>query len=179
MRTFITPNQISSVRVLLTPVIFYLILYPITDPFVQTYITGSLFLMVCLSDFLDGYLARKFKQESILGKILDPLADKMLIMTGFVGLLAIGQMNAWAVFIILSREFLVTGIRVILATQNLSITSSFIGKTKTVVQMFAIGFSIMQWFPAKWLVLLAVIITLYSGIEYAIKAFKSLKHLEH
>lgn len=170
----VTPNQISFTRILLTPVIFALILYPIDyiGVYWQTYLVGSLFTIISFTDFFDGYLARKYNQQSILGEILDPLADKMLITSAFIALLVVDKINPWAVFLILSREYFITGLRVVLASHKIDISSSFLGKVKTVVQMFAIGFCIMGWFGADILVFLAVVITLYSGGQYGIEAMK-------
>ena len=161
----ITPNQLSFLRIILVPFIFALILYPLDfiGAYWQTYLVGSLFTLVSFTDFFDGYLARKYNAESILGSILDPLADKMLITSTFIALLSVGKIDPWAVFLILSREFFITGLRVVLASHNLNVSSSFIGKSKTVAQMFAIGFSIMGWIGADILVWLAVFLTLYSG----------------
>jgi len=172
----ITPNQLSFARILLTPIVFVLILYPLDfiGIFWQTYLAGSLFTLVSFTDFFDGYLARKYNLETILGSILDPLADKMLMTSAFIALLSVGKIDPWAVFLILSREFFVTGIRVVLASHSLSVSSSFIGKSKTVVQMFAIGFSIMGWIGADLLVWLAVAMTLYSGLEYALNTTKQI-----
>ena len=100
---FFTPNKISFIRILFTPVIFALILYPIDSVGVywQTYLVGSLFTLVSLTDFVDGYLAREYNLQSILGEILDPLADKMLITSTFIALLYVGKMEPWSIFLIL------------------------------------------------------------------------------
>jgi CDP-diacylglycerol--glycerol-3-phosphate 3-phosphatidyltransferase len=176
---FITPNQISFIRILLTPLIFALILYPINSIglYWQTYLVGSLFTIVSLTDFIDGYLARKYNLQSTLGEILDPLADKMLITSTFIALLYIGKIEPWSVFLILSREYFITGIRIILASHKVDIKSSFIGKIKTVAQMFAIGFAIMGWIGADVLLFIAVVLTIYSGIEYTINSLKEIKRL--
>ena len=170
----VTPNQVSFARVLATPFIFALIVYPIEGMSVlfQAYLTGILFAIVGFSDFLDGYLARKYNKQSVLGEVLDPLADKMLVTAALVALLSVDKFSAWAVFLILSREFLVTGVRVVIARGQVSVKSSWSGKVKTVVQMLAIGFSIVGWMGADILVVVAVLITLYSGFEYVFAARK-------
>jgi CDP-diacylglycerol--glycerol-3-phosphate 3-phosphatidyltransferase len=107
-----------------------------------------------------------------LGGILDPLADKMLMLAGFIGLVALDRASAFAIFLILSREFFITGLRVVIASENKNISASLIGKIKTIVQMITIGFLIMNWAYATQLLWLAVFLTLYSGYEYIREYFK-------
>jgi CDP-diacylglycerol--glycerol-3-phosphate 3-phosphatidyltransferase len=101
-----------------------------------------------------------------LGAILDPLADKMLMLAGFMGLIYLGRADVFAVFLILSREFFITGLRVAAVSEGKSVASTMAGKIKTVVQMIAIGFLIMQWPFGTQLLWIAVALTLYSGYEY-------------
>ena len=108
-----------------------------------------------------------------LGGILDPLADKMLVLAGFLGLMVIDRASAWAVFLILSREFFITGLRVVAVSEGKNVASTMAGKIKTVVQMIAIGFLIMNWPFATELLWLAVILTIYSGYEYTRDYFKN------
>ncbi|MDY0328360.1 MAG: CDP-diacylglycerol--glycerol-3-phosphate 3-phosphatidyltransferase, partial [Arcobacteraceae bacterium] len=105
-------------------------------------------------------------QMTKLGSILDPLADKMLMLAGLLGLMVIDRADVWAVFLILSREFFITGLRVVAVAEGKDIAASMWGKSKTVIQMIAIGFLIMNWPFATYLLWLAVAITLYSGYEY-------------
>jgi len=99
-------------------------------------------------------------------EILDPLADKMLVLGAFLGLLYLHRANAWAVYLILIREFFITGLRVVMASEGLSVKASFIGKVKTVSQMIAIAFLLMDWPYANLLLWVAVFLTLYSGVDY-------------
>jgi CDP-diacylglycerol--glycerol-3-phosphate 3-phosphatidyltransferase len=101
-----------------------------------------------------------------LGAILDPLADKMLMLSAFLGLLLIGRADIWAIYIILTREFFITGLRVVAVADGKEISASFMGKIKTVIQMIAIGFLLMEWPFGNELLILAVLITIYSGYEY-------------
>ncbi len=101
-----------------------------------------------------------------LGGILDPLADKMLMLAGFIGLIAMDRASAFAVFLILSREFCITGLRVVAVAEGKEVASTMAGKVKTVVQMIAIGFLLMNWPFGTELLWLAVALTLYSGYEY-------------
>ena len=97
----------------------------------------------------------------------------MLVLAGFLGLLIIDRASAWAVFLILSREFFITGLRVVAVSEGKDVASTMAGKIKTVVQMIAIGFLIMNWPFATELLWLAVILTIYSGYEYTRDYFKN------
>ncbi len=130
------------------------------------YFAALLFVLASVTDFFDGYIARSWNQITKLGSILDPLADKMLILAAFLGLMYIDRANPWAIFLILTREFFITGLRVLMASEGKSVRASFVGKVKTVSQMFAIGFLMMNWAYGDLLLWIAVFITLYSGIEY-------------
>jgi CDP-diacylglycerol--glycerol-3-phosphate 3-phosphatidyltransferase len=101
-----------------------------------------------------------------LGKIIDPLADKMLTLAAFLGLMLLGRADAFAIYLILTREFFITGLRVAIAEEGKDVAASWTGKVKTVVQMVAIGFLTMNWPGGSALLWLAVAITLYSGYEY-------------
>ncbi len=124
------------------------------------------FVLAAATDFFDGYIARKWNQMTQLGAILDPLADKMLILAAFIGLLLLDRASAWAIYLILTREFFITGLRVMAVGEGKDIAASMAGKVKTVFQMIAIGFLIMQWPFATLLLWIAVGLTLYSGFEY-------------
>ena len=108
-----------------------------------------------------------------LGGILDPLADKMLVLAGFLGLMVLDRASVWAVFLILSREFFITGLRVVAVSEGKDVASTMAGKIKTVVQMIAIGFLIMNWPYATTLLWFAVALTIYSGLEYTRDYFKA------
>ena len=166
------PNILAFLRVLMAPMMFFFLVDRNSSslsgihPSWLDYFAALLFVLASVTDFFDGYIARSWKQTTKLGAILDPLADKMLILAAFLGLMYIGRANPWAIFLILVREFFITGLRVLLASEGRSVKASFIGKTKTVTQMFAIGFLMMDWRYGTLLLWLAVIITLYSGFEY-------------
>ena len=172
------PNTLASMRILLAPLMFWIILNPsyFTDAgyhITWNYYTASLlFVLASVTDFFDGFIAREWNQMTMLGAILDPLADKMLIIAAFLGLMMIGEASAWAIYIIIIRELFITGIRTIAVSENLDIKASFWGKVKTVVQMFAIGFLLMHWPYGEQLLWLSVFLTVYSGLEY-IYAFRA------
>jgi len=137
------------------------------------YFAALIFVIASVTDFFDGFVARQWNQMTKLGAIIDPLADKMLMLAGFLGLLVIDRASALAVFLILSREFFITGLRVMAVQEGKNVASSMAGKVKTVVQMIAIGFLIMNWPYATALLWVAVALTMYSGYEYIRDYFKS------
>jgi len=118
--------------------------------------------------FFDGYIARNWNQKTQLGAILDPLADKMLTLAAFLGLMILDRANPWAIYLILTREFFITGLRVAAIGEGKNIAASMAGKVKTVLQMIAIGFLMMNWPFADLLLWAAVALTMYSGYEYII-----------
>ncbi len=172
------PNILAGFRILLSPVLLVFLVYRDIDIFELwhkswlDYFAGLVFVVASVTDFFDGYIARQFDQMTTLGAILDPLADKMLILAGFLGLVYIGRADVFAIFLILSREFFITGLRVVAVSQGHDVASTFSGKAKTVVQMFAIGFLIMSWPYATVLLWLSVLFTLYSGYEYIVNFAK-------
>jgi CDP-diacylglycerol--glycerol-3-phosphate 3-phosphatidyltransferase len=175
---FNVPNTLAFIRLLLAPVMFFLLvdrdstlLHNIHYTWLD-YFAAFIFVVASATDFFDGYIARTFNQITTLGKILDPLADKMLTLAGFLGLMLLDRASAWAIFLILSRELFITGLRVSAVSEDLDIASSWMGKVKTVVQMIAIGFLLMQWSGAELLLWFAVLLTLYSGYEYVRDYFK-------
>jgi CDP-diacylglycerol--glycerol-3-phosphate 3-phosphatidyltransferase len=136
------------------------------------YFAGLIFVIASVTDFFDGFIARSWNQMTKLGAILDPLADKMLVLAGFIGLIVLDRASAFAVFLILTREFFITGLRVVAVQEGKDVAASMAGKIKTVVQMIAIGFLLMNWPYGTELLWIAVALTLYSGYEYVRDYFK-------
>lgn len=172
-----TPNTLAFLRILISPVIFWLLLNRNEPPFGfhptwVDYFAGVLFVLAGLTDFFDGFIARAWNEKTKLGSILDPLADKMLTLAAFLGLMTQGVASPWAIFLILTREFFITGLRVVAVADGKEISASFAGKVKTTVQLIAIGFLIMHWSGGTILLWSAVAITLYSGYEYTKEYFK-------
>ena len=160
---FSKPNQISLIRIVLIPVFVFFLLADI--PY-SNYISAFIFSVLSLSDALDGYIARKKKQASKLGEILDPIADKLLISTALIFL--VGRIPLWMAAVIIAREWIVTMLRFIVLPKRVVPADKF-GKSKTIIQTAAI-ISVILNFPFSWhLMLLAVIITLFSGLVYLIK----------
>jgi len=166
------PNFLALLRVLAAPLMFWFLVdrnNSLFDGWHESwldYFAALVFVLASITDFFDGYIARQWDQMTKLGAILDPLADKMLMLAGFIGLVYIERASPWAIFLILSREFFITGLRVAMAAEGKSVAASFAGKTKTVVQMVAIGFLLMNWPFATEILWFAVILTIYSGYEY-------------
>jgi len=166
------PNALALFRVALAPLMLWFLIdrdnaiFATWHPSWLDYMAGLIFVIASVTDFFDGFIARSWDQMTKLGGILDPLADKMLVLAGFLGLMVIDRASAWAVFLILSREFFITGLRVVAVSEGKNVASTMAGKVKTVVQMIAIGFLIMNWPFATELLWAAVALTLYSGYEY-------------
>ncbi|MBT3882886.1 MAG: CDP-diacylglycerol--glycerol-3-phosphate 3-phosphatidyltransferase [Campylobacteraceae bacterium] len=166
------PNILAAFRIALAPLMLWFMVdqsNPIFNgwhPSWFDYFAGLIFVIASVTDFFDGYIARSWDQMTKLGSILDPLADKMLILAGLLGLMVLDRASAFAVFLILSREFFITGLRVVAVSEGKAVASTMAGKVKTVVQMIAIGFLLMNWPFATELLWLAVGLTLYSGYEY-------------
>ena len=169
---FNLPNTLAFLRILIAPLLFWVILNP--EWFVENgyhitwnwYASSLLFVVAASTDFFDGFIAREWNQMTLLGGIIDPLADKMLTLAGFLGLMMIGEASAWAIYIIIVRELFITGLRTVAVTENLDVKASLAGKIKTVVQMIAIGFLIMRWDYGTEILWVAVFLTVYSGLEY-------------
>ncbi|MDR2034283.1 MAG: CDP-diacylglycerol--glycerol-3-phosphate 3-phosphatidyltransferase [Helicobacteraceae bacterium] len=168
------PNSLALARIAAAPLIFLLLvnrdIFGATHATWLDYFAGLLFVFAAITDFFDGMIARLFNQATKLGSILDPLADKLLMLSAFLGLTILGRANAWAVFIILGREFFITGLRVVIAAEGKTVSASLLGKWKTGAQIGACIALIVNWFAYVGDILLwiAVAMTLWSGIEYVI-----------
>lgn len=171
------PNALAVLRMILAPLLFFLLTHKFENIHQSwiNYFAALTFSLAALSDFFDGFIARTLKQTTKLGGILDPLADKMLILAAFLGLLIAGKANEWVIYLILVREFFITGFRVVMVSENLDVSASFAGKLKTAFQMIAIGFLTMEWFGAEILLYIALFLTLYSGFEYIFSYIKQSK----
>jgi len=166
-------------RVILIPV-FLLVLFLVPAP-LNRYIAVAIFIVASLTDFLDGYLARKWNLVSNFGKFMDPLADKLLVMAALVSMVQLGDLASWVVIIILAREFAITGFRTLAMEAKIVMAASWWGKVKTTVQMIMIivvllnlpfpGISIIEML----LVGLAVFFTILSGVDYIVKNKQVLK----
>ncbi|WP_035003217.1 CDP-diacylglycerol--glycerol-3-phosphate 3-phosphatidyltransferase [Lebetimonas sp. JH292] len=171
------PNLLAFSRVFLALLMYFFLvnrnLFSGIDSSWFDYFAVLLFVVASITDFFDGFIARNFNAISKLGEILDPLADKMLVLGAFLGLLFLHRANAWAIYLILLREFFITGLRIAMVEEGMCVKASFAGKIKTVFQMIAIGFLIMNWPFANLLLWIAVILTLYSGMDYVLAYIKN------
>ena len=159
-----TANKITIFRIVLIPV-FLVLAYTGLK-----YWALAVYIIACLSDVADGYIARHYNQVSNFGKFVDPLADKMLVLSAMCFFIENGQMPGWAVAIVLFREFAVSGLRLIAVEQSRVIAAARSGKIKTGCTMVGLGAMLVfgQQYPVVNLVcyILLIVTTIYSGVEY-------------
>lgn len=175
----LTPNFMTISRIAAIPVIVILLMY---ETKITTFIAAALFSAASITDYLDGYLARTRGLVTNLGKILDPMADKLLVSSILVMLVSLDFMQSWIACIIIGRELAVTGLRCVLIENSQDVAASWLGKYKTGFQIAAIIPLTMHYsyiginFNAIGLFFLygALIFTLWSGIDYFVKARKFL-----
>lgn len=170
-------------RVLLVPVlmVFMLVHIPLGD-----IIALVIFVVAAGSDSLDGYIARKTRQTTVMGAFLDPLADKLLITAALVSLVALDELSAWVAMVVIAREFAVSGLRMVSAVQNIVIPASKWGKAKTASQMLAVAALLIEprWLDPGWtlggqkitwyLVMLMLVLTVVSAADYFLHAWRRL-----
>lgn len=166
-------NKLTLLRVVMIPV-FLLVLFLGPEP-VNRYVAVVIFIVASLTDMLDGKIARKYNLVSNFGKFMDPLADKLLVMSALVSMVALEDLAAWVVIVILAREFTITGFRTLAMEANIVMAASWWGKVKTTVQMIMIPvvllnlpFAMMPMVETV-LVRLSVFFTIFSGADYIIK----------
>lgn len=177
------PNKITVSRICLIPIFVILMMFNFgwgkmtlfgAEMPVNHFVAALVFILASTTDWIDGYFARKYNLVTSLGKFLDPLADKLLVTAAFILLVEIGQAPAWVIIVILSREFAVTGLRAILATEGTVVAANQLGKIKTWTQIIAIValllhntiFDLIN-FPFDVVALyVALFFTLWSGWDY-------------
>ncbi len=166
------PNALTLSRILIVPLLVAVLLTQIEG---REFIGLGLFLVASLTDFLDGFLARRRKEVTTLGKLLDPAADKILTSAAFISLVGLGLAPAWMVVVVIAREFAVSSLRSLAAAQNVVLAASLSGKVKTVTQIVAISLLIISRKLGSFDLLaplslwVALVATLYSGIEYFVR----------
>jgi len=158
------PNQITLARIALIPLMM------LAMPFNQ-WAGMIIFLAAACTDGIDGYIARKYYLITNLGKFLDPLADKLLISAALIYMVQIDRLSAWIVVLIISREFAVTGLRLVAAGSGEVIAAGTLGKWKTVSQIIAVALLMIADTPLRYtlsqvMIWAALILTLWSGIDY-------------
>ncbi|WP_282924434.1 CDP-diacylglycerol--glycerol-3-phosphate 3-phosphatidyltransferase [Peptoniphilus genitalis] len=170
-----TPNKLTLMRTLMVP-IFILCMY--LDFNNSRLIATAIFAVASFTDFLDGHIARRDNLVTNFGKFADPLADKILVCSAMIMLVSTGEMPAWAVIIIIAREFTITGFRIIAASENITIAASPLGKFKTVTQLISNILLLTGLESLKCIGMiifyLAVVFTIISGADYLIKNKKVL-----
>lgn len=176
------PDRIAYFRMALVPVILALIL--LADEVDNALVIAAVLVAVAaFSDFLDGYLARRWEMTTVLGAFLDQVADKLLVAGALFGLVGIGRVWAWAGFVIIAREIAVSGLRGIAAIDGEVVHPSFWGKLKVNAQYLAIVLALLHPVDAtgsltidQWVMIAAVAITVMSGIEYFARFARVLRH---
>ena len=169
------PNKITLLRIALIPVFLVLAYLELRWAALFVFIAAS------LTDLLDGYLARRYHQITNIGKFMDPLADKMLVLSAMCFFVEKGQMPGWALAIVLLREFAVSGLRMIAVEQNRVIAAAWSGKVKTTCTMVGLCFMLVfgryEWLNV-FVTVVILVTTLWSGVEYFIKNFDVFRDAE-
>jgi len=175
---FNLPNTITLLRIGIIPALFFLLQSPGPG---GSLILAALFVLAALTDFLDGYIARRYQLVTTMGKFLDPIADKLVVNTAMILMIPIGRIPAWIVAIIIIRDFAVDGIRNIASAEGMIIQASPLGKRKTLCQIFAVS-ALMIHYPffgidahavGTVILYLALLLTLISGVDYFLKFYRS------
>src|SRR5438105_10417087 len=164
------PNSLTLLRIFLVPFMVVVLLTKYSN-----YLGLGIFFVAAITDYFDGYFARRMKKTTRLGALLDPIADKLLMSAAFISLVELGLARAWMVVIIIGREFAVSGLRAIAAQHGVTIAASPLGKTKTVMQVVAISLLIIAYelgefrFTSEIALWLVMLFALVSGVDYFIK----------
>src|ERR1051325_1836936 len=164
------PNSLTLFRIFLVPFLVVVLLTKYSD-----FLGLGIFLVAAVTDFFDGYFARRMKKITRMGALLDPIADKLLMSAAFISLVELGLARAWMVVIIIGREFAVSGLRSLAAQQGVTIDASPLGKTKTISQVIAISLLIVNYelgefrFTSELALWVVVLFSLVSGIDYFFK----------
>lgn len=174
------PNLITGGRMLLVPVLVVLLCYPGRP---ASLLAAATFFLACWSDFLDGYLARRHGITSALGKLLDPLADKLIVMAALVMLAAMPRhprVPAWLVVVIVGRELAVTGLRAVAVSEGMVLAAEELGKYKMILQMLALHglllhytyFGIDFFAGGMYFLWASTVLSLWSGIDYHVRVIR-------
>lgn len=163
-----TANKLTLCRVVMIPIFLVLLYVDFTG---HLWAALAVFILASVTDFIDGYMARHYHQITDFGKFMDPLADKLLVMSAMAWFVEVAWMPAWAFFVVIARELAVTGLRLVAVEQGRVIAAAKSGKVKTACTM--VGIILMLIFPNATLRLVCVAVilvtTIYSGIEYFVK----------
>lgn len=166
------PNALTLFRIFLVPILVVVLLTKFTG---REYVGLGIFLIAAITDFFDGYLARKYNQVTRLGMLLDPIADKLLVSAALISLVELHLAPAWMIVIIIGREFAVSGLRSIATQHGVTIPASPLGKGKMVSQVVAISLLILGWELGKFMFIatvalwVVVVLAIISGVDYFMK----------
>ena len=168
------PNKLTVLRVIMIPFFVFFLLWQGGENRTFRLIALALFIIASLTDLLDGKIARKYNLVTNFGKFMDPLADKLLVCSALICLIELGELPAWMVLIIISREFIISGFRLVASDSGIVIAASYWGKFKTVFQMVMVIVMIMDLGPSfavveTILIYVALILTVISLIDYVAK----------
>lgn len=166
------PNFLTLLRILLVPVFTFAIL---RGPFPGNFPAAIIFILAAITDGLDGYLARRRKEVTRFGKLIDPIADKLLITAALLTLVQLGAVSSWGALVIIGREFAVSGLRILAASEGKVISASNWGKVKTLSQIIAVAGFILGISWSNILLWIAILATIVSGVDYFLKAQNILK----
>lgn len=167
------PNKLTVMRVILIPFFVAALLYDNGSSQTMRIVANVIFIVASLTDLFDGKIARKYNLVTNFGKFMDPLADKLLVCSALICLIQLGQLPAWVVIIIISREFIISGFRLVAADNGVVIAASYWGKFKTTFQMIAVILMIFN-IPAlatvtMIMLVIAVVLTVISLVDYVAK----------
>ena len=172
------PNKLTILRVILIPFFLAALLWDGGQNQTLRYVSAAIFIVASLTDMLDGKIARKYNLVTNFGKFMDPLADKLLVCSALICLIELGQLPSWMVIMIISREFIISGFRLVASDNGVVIAASYWGKFKTTFQMIAVVLLILQIPPlhivTQICVWIALILTVVSLIDYIMKNHKVL-----
>ena len=184
------PNTLSLVRVFLAPLVLLFLSLRISAPVPFLSLDGAepltlgdllaavVFIIAAITASMDGYIARKHHLITTLGKFIDPLADKVLVIAAMIALVELQRIPGWIVLVIITREFVVTGLRLVAAAEGVVIAASKGGKLKTVFQIVALAMLILKLPGGMALMWVAMILTVWSGMEYLIDGSRMLLNAE-
>jgi CDP-diacylglycerol--glycerol-3-phosphate 3-phosphatidyltransferase len=169
------PNSLTMLRIFLAPVLVVVLLTEIPD---KEYWGLGIFLFAALTDLLDGIIARRTNRITVVGALLDPIADKLLMSAAFISLVELDLAPAWMVFCIIAREFAVTGLRMVALERGVVISANVWGKAKTTSQMVAVSLLILGQQLGTWTVLssialwIALVLTMVSLVVYLVQNWR-------
>ncbi len=166
------PNKLTILRVAMIPFFVLFMLFPVMGE-ADKWIALVLFIVASLTDMLDGHIARKYNLITNFGKFMDPLADKLLVCSALICLVELGKIASWIVIVIIAREFIISGFRLIASDNGVVIAASYWGKFKTTFQMIMICLMIANLEPLQLftdiVMWIALILTVVSLMDYLIK----------